>query len=253
MNDPLTRPALGGSGPSSRQHHPPLDLTFDFLAGEEMRPLPVHEVERRRAEERRRKSVAVDVTEQEFAASLGITIEDTRDPITGVSCLDYNNAMKEYYGDPEDDAYMEFMKSLSRVLANQTWLKGNNFLGKDIEGDYTRLKRFEDDALKLVGTSHEKHITTLENHVYSGVQSNAHREFLQQYREETCPDQVLLRLAFEQKRRDCDAASSTAEVTDVANECLSISPPRQRQWKGKQYKKAFLGLCKDENAPHMLE
>ncbi|KAH9578688.1 hypothetical protein LSM04_002344 [Trypanosoma melophagium] len=255
MNDYISKPSTSGGVGQTRRKNPPLDLSFDFLNAEEMRPLPVHQVELHQAENRRWRSAAIahDVTKQEFAAMHGITLEDTRDPHTQMSFLDYDNAMREYYGDPEDEAYLEFIRSLSRVLANHTWLKGNSFLEKGVADDYTRLKMFEDDALQLFGTVQEEHIMALEDHVYSEVQSSAHREFLQKYREEKSPDPILLRLAFEQKRRSCDPPGTSTEVHKITSECLSISVPKQRQWKGKQYKKNFLGLCKEEKATPMLE
>ncbi|KEG12845.1 hypothetical protein DQ04_01381010 [Trypanosoma grayi] len=215
-----------------------LELSFDFATEDGVEPIPVHEIEMRQATSRRHGNVPPDVSQQEFARLLGISVEETRDPVTKASCLDYTAALRAYYGDPDDEAYEMFRENMMRYSSSDRWLKGNNFLGKDVLEDYRRLKLFEDEALQFLPLGDKAAAVAMEAEVYGEVRSEAHNESMRRYREEHIPNLVEKRLSFERRRRA--AANRACEVSE--DESLP-----QRQCRGMRYKKAFLGNVSKDN------
>ncbi|RNF14963.1 uncharacterized protein Tco025E_05646 [Trypanosoma conorhini] len=215
-----------------------LDRTFDFTKSEEVNPLPLHVVEVQRAKYRRHGNVPNDVSLREFVKEMGITWEDTLDPIRQTSCLEFDDSLREYYGDSDDAAYRDFRENMVRFSKWDEWLKCNHFIGKTIYDDYTLLKRFEDDALRICDPEDEHAIMAVEAEVYSEVHSEAHLESLQKHRRDSCPQQLGRRLTLELQRRVTDASQAVNTVLEQGG-ALAEAPP-QRHWRGKSYRQSFM-------------
>lgn len=117
--------------------------TYDFLAAEEPTVVPIHLIEARRQEERRHGVVDASATPQDFLASIGLTEEDTRDPTHGQSSLQVEESNRDYYGNPEADAYRAYRMQMLRFADDVQWLKEKTFLEGQMVYDRERLRYLE--------------------------------------------------------------------------------------------------------------
>lgn len=125
----------------SRTPKVPGTAGFDFMTTvEDTPPVPIHRVEIAREDTRRHFRVDRDTSKQDFAASLGIELDDTRDPVTGRSVLELSEALRSYLGDPEEAAYRTFKRHLLRVSTDMTFFKESQFLGDGIKRQYDQMQ-----------------------------------------------------------------------------------------------------------------
>lgn len=122
---------------------------FDFLTAEdELEPQPIHVVEHVRETQRRHGVVDKDTSHAEFAAKLGIQLEDTRDPDSGQSVLDVSESLRAYYGDPEEEAYRVFRSYLVQLSEDDDWLKSSQFVGDSVAKEFARREQLRRQATK---------------------------------------------------------------------------------------------------------
>ncbi|ESL08226.1 hypothetical protein TRSC58_04075 [Trypanosoma rangeli SC58] len=214
---------------------PSLDFTFDFTKSEELVPLPVHEVELQRARRRRHDNVPNDVYLRDFVEMLNMAREDTLDPVWQTSCLDFDDSLREYYGDAEDAAYRAFRENMVQFLKSDEWLKCNHFIEESVYEDYKLLRQIEEDALRSCDSDDEDAIVDVE----AEAQSETHLASLQEHRHDYCPQQLGRRF-LEHRRRFIGASLDAETVVERAGSLADV--PMQRQWRGKSYRESFMGV-----------
>lgn len=165
---------------------------FDFMTSpDDTKPVPIHEIEIRREDIRRHGHADRDTSKQEFAASLGIDVSDTRDPDSGHSVLEVTEALRSYFGDPEDEAFRSFRRNLVRVSNDILFLKENSFVGADIQVLQEQLRSYDEFKKKQGAVCGQDGVddnrgapkTAVDERALETQYSRAHLETLRQYRE----------------------------------------------------------------------
>lgn len=117
--------------------------TYDFLTAEEPTVVPIHIIEARRQAERRRGVVEASATPQDFLQSIGLSAEDIRDPAHGMNSMQVEESNRDYYGNPEADAYRAYREQMVHFADDEQWLKEKTFLEGQMVYDRERLRYLE--------------------------------------------------------------------------------------------------------------
>ncbi|GET91516.1 hypothetical protein, conserved [Leishmania tarentolae] len=116
----------GRLGPAVRRL-PPSD--FDFLTSKEIPGIPIHVIEARREEQRRKGTVNHNGSHCDFIKAIGLQEADTEDPVNGFSVLHIKESTRVYVGEEEEEVYRTFRNNIMRCTEDADWLKHMTFLG----------------------------------------------------------------------------------------------------------------------------